>query len=164
MNAPVYTYSDEHHAIALCGNVVVTYSTDMPNPIYLEAWTQATDSLLARGHETIAVVTVIDSRTRTPNDDSKQLIRSTIERHKDRIDAFAYVVEGRGFSAAAMRSALSLINLAARYPFRQKVFSSIEEGARWLVANTKGAPPNGVNMLSAAVQTMRGNVRLAVAG
>jgi hypothetical protein len=162
--APVYTYSDAHHSIALCGNVVLTYSSDMPNPSYLEAWTQATDRLMARGTERIAVVTVIDSRARPPNDDSKKLIRSTIERHKDHIEAFAYVVEGRGFGAAAMRSALSLINLAARYPFRQKVFSNIEEGAQWLCANIKDPQTGGANTLIGVVQTMRGNVRLAAAG
>jgi hypothetical protein len=113
---------------------------DVPHPAYLAAWAAATDRLVARGGLPLSVITIIDSNVRAPSEPSKAAIRATISRHSRNIHAFAYVVEGRGFGAAAMRSAISLISLAARYPFPQRVFSRIEDAAPWVTKDmTEGA-------------------------
>jgi hypothetical protein len=46
--------------------------------------------------------------------------------------AAAQVVEGTGFRAAAVRSALTLIEMALRPPYAMKIFSDASSGARWL--------------------------------
>ncbi len=125
-------YADGQHCIGIQGNVILTYSTEVPHPKYLAAWAAATDRLVASEGPLISVITIIDSDVRAPSEPSKAAIRATIGRHRQNIHAFAYVVEGHGFAAAAMRSALSLISLAARYPFPQKVFASIEDAAPWV--------------------------------
>jgi hypothetical protein len=88
-----------------------------------------------------------------------------MQRYARSIERFAYVVEGRGFGAAAIRSALSLLSLAARTPYRQKVFASVDEAGAWLPQAASGPgsdldPP----ALSALVHTMRDEVDLARAG
>jgi hypothetical protein len=157
-----HVYSDAHHSISTCGNAIMTYSANTPNPRYLQAWDQATTRLAARVEGSIVVVTIIDSRSPSPSEAERKAIRETITEHKHQIAALAYVVEGRGFGAAAMRSALSLMSLAARYPFPQKVFSSIEDSAAW-VARASG--PGGMPArFIAAAEMMRGQVRLAAVG
>jgi hypothetical protein len=161
-----HLYCDEHHCIVVYGNAILTYSTDPPNPMYLQHWTRATEQLADKTSGSISVVTLIDSRSRAPDELSKKTIRATIGKHSQHIANFAYVVEGTGFGAAAMRSALSLISLAARYPFPQRVFSSVEAAAPWIL-NTADAGRFGMDAASliAAAALMRGQVRqLAAAG
>jgi hypothetical protein len=155
-------YSDAHHSVWLCGPVIVTYSTDAPNQRYLMAWAQATTRLAARISGPIFVLTIIDGVTPTPDEASRKAIRNTISRHKDQIGAFAYVVEGRGFAAAAIRSVVSLMSLAARYPFPQKVFANVPEATQWL-ARSQGAGSN-VPQVLAAVESMRCQPRFSAAG
>jgi hypothetical protein len=155
-------YADAHHSVSISGPVIVTYSTDAPNPRYLVAWDHATTRLAARISGPIFVLTIIDGITPTPDEPSRKAIRNTITRHKDQIGAFAYVVEGRGFAAAAIRSAVSLMSLAARYPFPQKVFANVPEASQWL-ARAQGAGSNVQSVLT-AVEGMRCQPRLSAAG
>lgn len=157
-----YVYSDQHHSVATCGNVILTYSAEPPNPHYLAAWAEATSRLAARTNAPIAVITIIDGNSSTPDEPSRKAIRDTISQHRNQIAALAYVVEGRGFAAAAIRSVLSVVSLAARYPFPQKVFSTVNEATQW-VARTNCASVTSAKLV-AAVETMRGEVRLAAAG
>jgi hypothetical protein len=160
VNGVVYT--DQHHSVSLCGPVIVTFSSDAPNPRYLLAWDQATAKLAARVTGPIFVLTIIDGVTPTPDEPSRKAIRHTIVRHQDRIGAFAYVVEGRGFGAAAIRSAVSLMSLAARYPFSQKVFSNVTEASHWL-ARAQGAGSDVPKVL-ASIEAMRCQPRFSAAG
>jgi hypothetical protein len=160
-------YSDEDHCIDVVGNVILTYSAQAPNPTYLEAWTRTMDTLVRRTSAPIAVITVISPLARAPNEPSKKAIRATIGAHRGNIGAFAYVVEGHGFGVAAMRSALSLISLAARYPFPQKVFANMRDAAPWAIQRVPGALESGVTCdgLIAVVDLMGAQLqRLAAAG
>ena len=47
--------------------------------------------------------------------------------------AFAWVVLGEGFIAAAVRSVISAITFGARSSFPNKVFSDMDSAVRWLV-------------------------------
>jgi hypothetical protein len=127
-----FIYVDEHHVMAGVGSALLTYSRSVPNPRYLAAWTLELNRRVSDLGAPISIVTVIDSRTRAPDETSKNTIRNTIMRNIKHIAAFVYVVEGDGFGAAAMRSTLALITLVARYPFPQKVFASIDEAGPWL--------------------------------
>jgi hypothetical protein len=157
-----HVYSDQHHAVAVCGPLIATYSTDTPNPRFLLAWDQAASRLAAEVETPILVLIIIDGRAPTPDEPSRKAIRHTIGKHKDQIGAFAYVIEGRGFAAAAMRSAVSLMSLAARYPFPQKVFANTTQAAEWL-AHLQGGSNDVVRVLS-AVEGMRNEPRVAAAG
>lgn len=122
-------YVDAHHAISVVGHVALTYSLTPPDMAYLNRWVD----LMPQMDPPILVLTVIDSGARAPDAAMKDAIRKTIKHHEKRIGALAYVVEGEGFGAAAMRSALSVINFAVRFPFPQRVTATVSEAAPWLI-------------------------------
>jgi hypothetical protein len=119
--------------LAVAGKTTAPLCRTPPSPRYLGAWIRTVERLVQAGQVPVAVVTIIDSRASPPDDVSKQAIRRTISRHAAHICGLAYVVEGQGFGAAAVRGALSLISLAAKYPFPQKVFATVATGGAWII-------------------------------
>ncbi|MEI9953952.1 MAG: hypothetical protein WDO74_34500 [Pseudomonadota bacterium] len=111
----------------------MTYSSHAPNPHFLEAWTRIVELVGERFEAGLLALTIIDRDAHAPDDVSRAHIRDTVTRNAAKIKAFAYVVEGEGFVAAAVRSALALISLAARYPFPLKVFGRVEGAVPWLL-------------------------------
>ncbi|HKO48634.1 MAG TPA: hypothetical protein VJV79_12970 [Polyangiaceae bacterium] len=152
MGEPVY--QDAQHVMVICENAILTCSGESPNPRYLEAWARTVELVSDQFPTGLLVLTIIDSRVRPPDDRSKAHIRSTVLRHAAEIQAFAYVVEGEGFGAAAMRSAVSLISLAARYPFPQKVFGHVDEAVHWMLSRPSPTferrAPDAVKLINAA--------------
>jgi hypothetical protein len=158
-------YRDAQHAISVCENAVLTYSNDAPNPRYLEAWTRAVELVTNQFQSGLLVLTIINQHVRAPDDASKTHIRNTILRHAAEIKAFAYVVEGEGFGAAAVRSALSLISLAARYPFPLKVFGGVEEAVPWMLSRPRQEAEHlaDADKLIRAAKALRDQLRSAAA-
>jgi len=132
-------YQDAMHVISVCENTVLTYSSDAPNPRFLEVWAETVQLVADQCSDGLLAMTLIDPQARPPEDPARVQIRNTVLRHAADINAFAYVVEGEGFGAAAVRGALSLISLAARYPFPMKVFARVEDAAPWLLSRRKRA-------------------------
>ncbi|HEX2671631.1 MAG TPA: hypothetical protein VHM25_12200 [Polyangiaceae bacterium] len=133
-------YRDAHHVLCVWENTLLTYSNAAPNLPYLKAWTQTVELVAEQFAEGLLVMTIIDQHTRAPDDNSKAHIRNTLIRYGAKIGAFAYVVEGEGFGAATLRSAISLISLAARYPFPIKVFGHAADAAPWLLSRSRRTP------------------------
>lgn len=161
-------YSDKDHCVSVYANIILSFSLQPPNPSYLRAWTAAMDRLVAASAEPVAVVTIIDSQARPPDESSKQAIRACLSKHASKTCAFVYVVEGKGFAAAAMRSVLSLISMAARYPFPQKAFSTPQDAAAWVVQKTPSTlASSNAHEIVAVIETMRHQLHrphLAAAG
>lgn len=132
-HASAVVYRDAEHAIAVCRNALLTYSLNGPNPRFLEAWTARVEQIVTELHAPLLAMTIIGKSTKPPDEDSRRRVRSTLDQHAREICGFAYVVEGEGFGPAAVRSALSLITMAARFPFPLKVFGHVEEAAPWLL-------------------------------
>ncbi len=158
-------YRDDEHAIVVCQNAVLTYSTNGPSLRFLEAWADTVERVVTQFNGPLLAMTIIDKATKPPSEDSRRAIRNTLERHAARIDAFAYVVEGEGFGAAAVRSALSLITLAARFPFPLKVFGHVEEATPWMLSRPSRAETRapGVTELMMAAESLRGHLRSVAA-
>lgn len=156
-SSPSYAYADEEHITCVVGNVAITYSMAPPSPRLLMNWADLMDRLEAP----ILVLTVIESGVRAPDSAAKAAIRQTVTRHESRIAGFAYVVEGEGFGAAAVRSAISLISLAARYRFPQTVGASAAEVVPWLIEKLPPAKRtlNDPRAIVQAVDAMRAELR-----
>ena len=127
-------YRDKEHVISVYETAVLSYSSNAPNPRYLEAWARIVERVAEEFQGGLLALIIIDGRAPPPDDASKTAIRNVVVGHANQIDAFAYVVEGEGFRTAAIRSGLSLISLAARYPFPQKVFGRLEEAVPWMLS------------------------------
>jgi len=153
-------YQDEKHVIAVCENTVFTYSDDAPNPHFLDAWTRTVEQVAAQFQDGLYAMTIIDSRVRAPDDASRLHIRTTVMRHAAQLKAFAYVVEGEGFGAAALRGAISLMSLAARYPFPMKVFGHVEEAVPWMLKHpTLGAKRTSMAKLVRLANSLRSELQ-----
>lgn len=158
-SAPL-TYADEHHCIASIGRCIITYSTRPPDARYFQAWDAIAARVMQRHPGKLAVVTIIHSDSPTPDEPQRKLIRSAMLRHADSVELFAYVVEGRGFAAAALRSAIALTNLTVRTPYRQKVFGSVEEAGAWLAHGDRDAGASiDPGELAPLAQTMRQRIK-----
>jgi hypothetical protein len=153
-------YAARNHCLSVYGNAIVSFSLQPPDPAFLEVWTRAVDRLAKSSTVKISVVTVVDSNARPPDDASRRAIRDAVSRHHHDIGAFAYVVEGHGFGAAALRSVVSLISLAARYPFPQKVFANVADAAAWMLQRTPaGSEDVTAGGLVSVVEMMRNQVK-----
>lgn len=154
-----HVYSDEQHCIAVAGAYIVAYSKQPPDAKYFASWHSIVSRVVAQQPGKLSILVIIDSGSRSPDESQRKLIASATQRYAQSIERFAYVVEGRGFAAAALRSAISLISLATRTPYRQKVFAAVEDAAVWL-ARAAGEAGSGrdVRPLSALVHTMRDEV------
>ena len=73
---------------------------------------------------------VIHSDVSPPSEEVRRFIKVKLERSTMR--AAAQVVLGTGFRGAAMRSMLSLLQLAIRPSFSMRIFGEVEQGAHWL--------------------------------
>jgi hypothetical protein len=162
---PVFSYLDHDHCLSVLGNAVVSFSLQPPNPRFLEVWTASVDQVVAQTNGPISVIIIIDSNARAPDEVSKRAILNTVFRHRAAIGAFAYVIEGQGFGAAALRSAVSLISLAARYPFPQKVFKAAGDGAVWALGHVPSSADHGVTVtaICLGVEAMRNAVKQQLA-
>ena len=150
-------YADRDHCVGVHGSTVVAFSLQPPNPMCLAAWTAALVQLAQRSDAPVSILIIVDSGARPPDDGTKREIQRVTSRHADSIGAFAYVIEGEGFGAAALRSAMSLMSLAARYPYPQKVFKSVGDAVAWMLLRATGKSGDGVAVASilAIVERMR---------
>jgi hypothetical protein len=162
---PIFTYLDHDHCLSVLGNAVLSFSLQPPHPRFLAMWTGAVDQVVAASDGPISVIIVIDSLSRAPDEVSKRAILNTVLRHRTAIGAFAYTIEGHGFGAAALRSAVSLISLAARYPFPQKVFKTVADGAVWTLGHVPSSAAHGVTVkaICVTVDAMRDAVKQQLA-
>ena len=155
-------YRDAQHVIAVYQDTILTYSGGAPNPEYLDGWARTVEQVAVGFPTGILAVTIIDRDARAPDDDGRARIRKAVLRHAESIRAFAYVVEGEGFGAAAVRSAVLLISLAARYPFPQKVFGHVEDAVPWILSctthQTGGRALDAAKLVEIA-RSLRGQLR-----
>lgn len=140
----------------MCENAVLTYSSDAPNPSFLEAWTRTVARVAEQSPGGLLALTIIEGGVRPPDDASRTRIRNTVMRHAAELKAFAYVIQGEGFGAAALRGALSVMSLAARYPFPMKVFGRVEEAVPWMLKRpNQGAQATSAIKLTTAANSLR---------
>ena len=132
------TYADTEHVIRRRGSFLLALSLAAPNAQSLRAFAAA----LEQFESPALVMIVVDSSARAPDGPAKDAIRDVTVRLQHRIAAFAYVVEGESFGAAAVRGAISFIGMFARYSFPQRVMASVHDAGAWLF---KERPANGTH-------------------
>jgi hypothetical protein len=99
---------------------------------------------------------VIRSDVPPPSDEVRAYIKRELSRSS--MLAAAQVVEGTGFRGAAMRSVLTMIQLAIRPRYSMKIFDNVKTGATWLAEELEeraGAAPHGELLAQAASDLQR---------
>lgn len=141
-------YFDEDHCVAWHGNVQLILSHEAPTVPAMTAMMEHLDRLSVATEAAIGCLLIIHSDVSPPSEQVREIIRLKLER--SRMVAASQVVLGTGFRGAAMRSMLSLLQLAMRPHFEMRIFGDIEAGARWLCGALSKRDPTGHNSLPPA--------------
>ncbi len=83
-------------------------------------------------HRRVAMLIVIEPHAPPPSGPARTLIEQFYAHYAAELVCVGQVVEGGGFGQSAARAVMSTINLVVRHPYPSKIFSSAENGARWV--------------------------------
>ncbi len=138
LEEPKIYYVDQDHVTGSVANILISFSVAEPTFAYLENWGTSSKELAAT-YGRIVAMNIIDSSAKPPSDTIRLEINQLITTLSDNIVAIAIVTEGRGFLAAAKRSALSMITLLSRRPFPIRVFGDVPEASTWLIGQLRAS-------------------------
>lgn len=82
-----------------------------------------------KSHAQVGLLLVVKEGCKPPEGPARDKTNELFRRYSQQLRS-AVVMEGSGFWAAAVRSALTLISMNASHPM--KIFTTVEEGANWL--------------------------------
>lgn len=152
-------FADKHQCMRSYKHVVLTFSSDPPSTEYLKAWGRAVEDSV-RSFNNVALLTVISDAAGRPSQATRRRFNEIVTRYEHVILRFAFVVEGQGFRAAAVRAGLSSLALQGRHRFPQAAFSGVPEAARWLTASPA---PDTAGVIPATLERIVGQLRLDIA-
>jgi hypothetical protein len=141
-------YFGRDHCIAWHGNVQLILSTEPPTLHAMGEMAKQLDELALLCSTGTGCLLVIHSDVSPPSDEVRRFIKVKLERSS--MLAAAQVVLGTGFRGAAMRSVLSLLQLAIRPRFGMRIFGDVNQGAEWLteILQATGAKTPSAEALS----------------
>jgi hypothetical protein len=126
------------HCIAWQDNVQIILSRVAPTMPAMTEMANQLDQLGAKVAGGVGCLLIIRSDVAPPGEDVRRFIAIKLERSP--MVAAAQVVLGTGFRGAAMRSMLSLLQLAIRPKFAMGIFGGLAAGCDWL---TRVLPERG---------------------
>lgn len=96
-----------------------------------------------RHPRSIGVLTIVGPSAPLPSSEVRAAIADTFKSLDAELRAYALVFEGQGFQAAATRGVMTGLALLIRPSSPNKVFSTVEDAARWLAPrlSDRDAPP-----------------------
>jgi hypothetical protein len=147
-------YFGKDHCVAWDGNIQFILSNEAPT---LQAMAMMADNLqaLAAACGTgTGCILIIHSEVSPPSEEVRQFIKLKLERSS--MVAAAQVVLGKGFRGAAMRSMLSLLQLAIRPKFAMRIFGNVATAADWVVqaVEAQGLKPPSAIVLKATANEL----------
>jgi len=148
-------YQDDAHRIAWFGNVQLILSSEAPTSAVMRTIIRELEALSKDCGGGTGALLVINSDCKPPSEEARTYIRTELANSS--MVAAAQVVEGTGFRGAAMRAVLSVLQLASRTRYPMEIFSSVEEGSRWLCSELRtrlGRAPE-YSALVSAVRTVQ---------
>jgi hypothetical protein len=131
---------------ATCSNLIFAIENTEPSIAYIVALrtlVQRMNRELGRG---VGLMVVIRADTKPPSEEVREHIKATAKSFGSDVLAFAHVVEGEGFLAAAKRAAFTLLMGSVRLGFPIKVFRNVSEGMPWLVRTVGNAFEHNLSM------------------
>lgn len=147
----IVRYMDREQCLAWFGNVQMIFSLQPPTPHFMHRIIEELAALATVSHCGTGALLVIRSDVAPPSDEARAYIRRELSRSS--MLAAAQVVEGTGFRGAAMRSVLSMLQLAVRPSYSMKIFDAIGPATLWLATELKakaGTSPDGFTLSQSA--------------
>jgi len=89
-----------------------------------------------------AVLCIIEPASEPPSQELREAASAMLTQLAPRLRCVAYVVEGTGFRAAAVRGVLCGIELIRRNPYTARYFATVEQATTWMDSDLgrKGIP------------------------
>jgi len=145
-------YFDNQHCIAWHGNVQIVLSTVAPSMPVMAEIAEQLEKLGQKHRGGTGCLLIISSDASPPDEEVRKFIRVKLERSS--MLATAQVVLGTGFRGAAMRSVLSLLQMAIRPKYAMRIFGDVRVGSEWLI-EILGAKTTGTLPAESLVETAR---------
>ena len=125
-------YAGEDHAAGLIGPVLVMLARREPDAAHLPESDRWFGELLARYPKKGGYIVVVQASAPPPSEPARKVIDKAYTQYGRGAQIGAMVIEGKGFMAASIRSALSLLMLKSRYGYPLKIFATVAEGAAFV--------------------------------
>jgi hypothetical protein len=122
-------FVDDDQCCALIGPVMVVIARQEPSHEIAKIADTCVTALERKYRGKLALMVVIKSEVSPPSDEARARIKDAMRTCERAIGIGAIVVEGHGFIATAMRSALSMMLFVVRPKFPVKVFNLVDDGA-----------------------------------
>ncbi len=148
-------YAGEDHVAGLVGPILTLIARGEPGDDILTHAPRWIDRLLARYPQKGGYMVVIQTSAKPPGDAARKRIDRAYTEYGRGVHAGAVVIEGKGFMAASIRSALSVIMLASKYSYPQKTFATAGEAAPYLSGRLPAAHPFSASQIVAGVEDLR---------
>jgi hypothetical protein len=81
----------------------------------------------------VAVLVIIPSVARPPAEEVRRAITTMLSRSERHLRCVCWLVEGTGFRAAAVRAALTGLQMVNKSPYPTRVCSELGEALRWIL-------------------------------
>ena len=123
---------DSEQCLVWYRNVQMVLSLQAPSYTFMRRIMEGLKELAAACGTGVGALVVVRSGARPPSEEARDYMARELA--QTTMIAAAQVVEGEGFLGAAMRSVLSLLQLAARPRYPMKVFGDLTPASVWLAA------------------------------
>jgi len=127
-------FVDDDQCCALIGPVMVVVARQEPSREIAQMADACVTALERKYRGKLALMIVIKSEVSPPSEEARVRIKDAMRTCERAIAVGAIVVEGHGFIATAMRSALSMMLFVVRPKFPVRVFNLVDEGASHVCA------------------------------
>jgi hypothetical protein len=101
--------------------------------------------IAAGGKRGVAVLAVIEEDAPLPTTEVRSALVAALRRSTGKMQAYAVLYEGTGFTAAAVRSVVSSVGLLVRPAFPYKVLGRIEDACGWIAPHLKAGSNQGIS-------------------
>jgi hypothetical protein len=144
---------DEQQLCCAYGNVVLALTLTEPDPAYLRRSALAITEYGRESPHALGLLTWIDVNAPPPRAETRAAIQQLFRDIAPVTRGCVNIIEGEGFRASAKRSAVTLINIAARLPYPLKVCASLRDAAQQLLemlGSAYGAHMNAESLTTGA--------------
>jgi hypothetical protein len=120
--------TSRNYDVTMCENIlIVVHRAGPAAPLVAEM--PGHFERIFKYHSQVGLLLVVKEGCKPPEGSARDKTNELFRLYSQQLRS-AVVMEGSGFWAAAIRSALTLISMNASHPM--KIFTTVEEGAHWL--------------------------------
>ena len=118
-------------------NVGIVVGRGAPYNVSATEYRELMEYLIAKHPDGVGLLTVIEERS-TPDPEARDIMVKMFRDLWRDMRCVAFIVEGRGFGAAAQRGVLSAFLIASGRSAKIKIFSDLGVAVRWMASELGG--------------------------